>query len=584
MRRLRRAAILSVAVLLRLNAADLHALPEHFRPDPFGAVVQPDAAGAQWWSEVKLRSARGAYVSFHLVARGADQHKLTVELPLAAEVYREWFHFNDPDKHYYPDALVPVTLPHQFTIPDPDNRIPGQTAQAYWVDIWVPANAEPKVYRGSARLTTGSQSVTLPIEITVLPAVTPDEDVVTIDHNSYGTSWLQEQYPKTLAKAGSDAALFQLIHAHHRLFYEHRGIFHQLGYGHAGRVGPEFAPELSGSGRAKHISSWDRFDRHYGPLLDGSAFAGTRRGARPIPWVYLPINPEWPASFLWWGEPGYEAEFVQVVSQMEQHFRERGWTRTQFEVFFNHKKRYKGFPWDGDEVRFNKDNAYFKQYHQWLNKAVPASSPVHFTMRADASWTMEEQFTELDGIIGLWVVGEDMFSWYAAKELPRLKARGNTVWTYGGTPPVTAVSSTVTLHPLRSWITGVDGFVRWLTVAPGPDPWFHLQGAGETMVYSGERFGVAGPLASIRLKLQRNCLQDLALQAISKADAAGQFNHLPLDQWRNTKPPLAAEPVLSWTNYTIDVANQAYGQRFRQVDPNAWQRVRELILNSGRAR
>ena len=30
-------------------------------------------------------------------------------------------------------------------------------------------------------------------------------------------------------------------------------------------------------------------------------------------------------------------------------FREKGWTSTRFELFFNHKKRYKGFPWDGDE-------------------------------------------------------------------------------------------------------------------------------------------------------------------------------------------------------------------------------------------
>src|SRR5207302_489387 len=88
---------------------------------------------------------------------------------------------------------------------------------------------------------------------------------------------------------------FRLIHAYHRLFYEHRGIFHQLGYGHSGKVAPEFAPLLEGSGRAKHITSWSLYDRHYGPLFDGMAFSASRRGSRPIPFVYLPINPEWPA-------------------------------------------------------------------------------------------------------------------------------------------------------------------------------------------------------------------------------------------------------------------------------------------------
>ena len=92
-----------------------------------------------------------------------------------------------------------------------------------------------------------------------------------------------------------------------------------------------------------------------GPLFDGTAFSASRRGPRPIPFVYLPINPEWPASYEFWGERGYEAEFVNVLSEMEHHFREKGWTHTNFEVFFNHKKRYKGFPWDGDEVRFQKE-------------------------------------------------------------------------------------------------------------------------------------------------------------------------------------------------------------------------------------
>jgi len=90
---------------------------------------------------------------------------------------------------------------------------------------------------------------------------------------------------------------------------------------------------LDGSGKRKHITNWSLYDRHYGPLLDGSAFSPSRRGPRPIPFVYLPINPEWPASYEFWGEAGYEAEFVNVVSEMERHFREKRWTHTNFEVF-----------------------------------------------------------------------------------------------------------------------------------------------------------------------------------------------------------------------------------------------------------
>ena len=54
--------------------------------------------------------------------------------------------------------------------------------------------------------------------------------------------------------------------------------------------------------------------------------------------------------------------------------------------------------------------------------------------------------------------------------------------------------------------------MRWQTTAPGKDPpWFEFGGGGETLVYPGERFGIAAPLPSVRLKVQRNAVQDLAL-------------------------------------------------------------------------
>ncbi|MEP6536050.1 MAG: hypothetical protein ABJF23_12065 [Bryobacteraceae bacterium] len=567
----------------------MRVLPEFSRPDPVNGIVAIDSPGSKSADAVHITAARAGYASFHLVAKldRPSEYEISLDFPLPADAYREWFHFNTPDQKYYPDALIPVTSPYRSRLPEPDNRIPGQTAQAFWIDIWIPASTAPRLYRGEARLTSGSERKTIPIEITVLSTVIPDKDAVTLDSNSYGTSWLQEQYPKTLADLAENSdPLYKLIHQYHRIFYDHRGTFHQLGYGHAGKVGPEFAPELTGTGTGKHVSSWTNFDRHYGPLFDGSAFKDSRRGPSPIPYVYLPINPDWPASFLWWGEPGYEAEFVNVVSEMERHFREKNWTSTRMEVFFNHKKRYKGFPWDGDEIRFERDNQYLLDYRRLLDKAVPATSPVQFVMRSDSSWTMEQQFELLKGVIKFWVVGEGSFSWYpgAAK---RLKDRGDTIWTYGGTPTVQSISTEITLNPLRSWITGVDGFVRWLTISPGPDPWYHFGGGGEVLVYSGERFGRPEPLASIRLKLQRNCLQDLALlEAASQKGSREQiqqevvkrYNGTRLADWHNTRPALLSKPVLEWNNADFDDALKPYEARFKNLDPASWQRVRDYAL------
>ena len=586
-------------------AADLEALPEFLRPDPFGAIVAPDRSGADLASslygakhQVVLTGCRGGYVSFHLVVKLPSPSTYTLDVTILdptnkvqIDLFREWLHFTDSDKRYYPDALIPVHATYSSRLPEPDNRIPKQTAQAFWVDVYVAPDTRLGIFSGTAKLKANSKITTLPIQLTVLACVIPGEDVVTIDHNSYGSSWLAQQFAGSYQRDPDhwfeSNQFFELIHAYHRVFYEHRGIFHQLGYGHSGKVGPEFAPVLEGSGRAKHITSWSLYDRHYGPLFDGTAFSASRRGPRPIPFVYLPINPEWPASYEFWGERGYEAEFVKVVSEMERHFREKGWTHTNFEVFFNHKKRYKGFPWDGDEVRFPKDLKYFLEYDRLLKKALPPNTPVHFVFRADVSWDMEEQFKVLNGIVRLWCCGGGILSFY--RHAPKMLCdRGDVVWYYGGPPGVTDSSSAITEFPLRAWLWGVKGYVHWLTVSPGEDPWFHFDGGQTALIYSGERFGVSEPIPSIRLKIQRNCLQDLALLDSLKrrksldslrARAARSYNNSTLDDWWNSRPALADLPSDQWLGSAIDDATKHTQQALGHPGASAWYKVHQYAMS-----
>ncbi|WP_162179910.1 glycoside hydrolase domain-containing protein [Bryobacter aggregatus] len=560
-------------------AMEVRILPEHLRPDPFAGIVAVDQ-GMAATDLTEIRAARGGYVSAHLAVTGGPAVTVTPRSKLAVEIYREWFHRNQEDGRYYPDALIP----YDATPAGLENRIAGQKVRAFWLDFWIAADTPVGVYPVQITVADGADTKLVKLTVRVLPEKIPSADVLTLDHNSYGSSWMFGQYPNTLPK-GNEDALFAMIHSYHRVFYEHRGAFHQLGYGHAGKVGPEFAPELSGSGRNKRISSWDRFDRHYGPLLDGSAFRGTRRGAKPIPYAYLPINPEWPASFLWWGEPGYQVELTNVVSAMEKHFREKGWTSTYFELFFNHKKRYKGFSWDGDEVRFVADNDAVIAFRKMFDQAIPRDTPVRFVTRSDTSWSMEDQFERLHGTVNFWVAGEGMLSWYPGS-VEKLKARGDQIWAYGGTPAVNKPSASITLNALRSWITGVQGFVRWQTVDPGPDPWFALEGGGETLVYPGDRFGIGAPLSSVRLKLQRNCMQDLARleakaghgsRASVQEEVVQRFNGTTLKDWQNTRPAMASTPVLNWNNVSLEEAQQPFESRFATIRSDAWMRVRESL-------
>jgi len=576
----------------------LEATPEYLRPNPFGGNIAADRGPAGFTDTVHLQVPRGGHASFHLVVKMPQPGPYTVTLRSdpnqpQAELFREWFHFTESDKQYYPDALIPLNLPYNSVMPEPDNHVSNQTAQAFWVDYWIPPGAAPQTFHQRAILRVGNVNRELPIDVTVLPSVIPNDDVLLMDHNSYGTSWLAEDYPSLSKKLGSSFfqsdEFFRLIHDYHRIFYDHHGIFHQLGYGHAGKVGPEFAPALEGAGRNRRIANWDLYDRHYGPLFDGSAFKNTRRGARPIPFAYLPVNPEWPASLVNWGEPGYEAEFVHVLSEMERHFREKGWTQTRLEVFFNHKKRYMGFPWDGDEVRFPSDNRYFVEYGRLLKKALPANSPVKFVFRADVSWDMEQQFKDLAGTLNMWVASRDILSW-----LPQapsmLRSRGDVIFFYSGPPAVTEPASTITQFPLEGWIRGVDGFVHWLTVSAGNDPWFHFDGGGTALVYPGDRFGIQGPIPSVRLKIQRNAVEELTLLASLaghkqgletsslQTEACRLFNRTAPKDWWNARPSFADTPTSEWTGPALDEATKPAMSHLAHIDPEAWARVRGYIL------
>ncbi len=579
------------------QSVQLETSSEYSRPDPFGNIVEADKGkGEREFNPVQLRGARNGYVSFHLIAKvpQGGQYSLSISFQKPAEVQvdllKTWYHLHRADKKYYPDALIPVTNPYQAAIPDSENNIPGQTSQAFWVDMWIPRDAKPGLYTGEAKLQSGSKSSSLKIQLQVLQAVIPEDDALIVDHNSYGTSWLAQLYPK-LSKAHGEAfyrsdSLFSLIHAYHRLFYEHRGTFHQLGYGHAGKVGPEFAPALAGLGREKHITSWELFDRHYGPLLDGSAFAQTRRGKRPIPFVYLPINPEWPATFLAWGESGYEVEFVNVVSAMEQHFRLKGWTRTKFEMFFNHKKRYKGFHWDGDETKFSKDDIPFLEFKRLLKKAVPLDSPVQFAYRLDASWRLEDQFKTLAGVADFWICSTTILSWMP-EQVKSVRERGDIVWTYSGPPAINEPSSAILQNPLRAWMWNTDGYLHWLTVSPSADPWFNSGGEDTCLAYPGEKFGIAGPIPSIRLKIQRNFLQDINLMKsmeksqspdLLRREVSKRVNGTQPKDWWNPRPALANLPPEEWTNPSIDEAVESNRHLYQNWSPQYWEEIRQYIL------
>jgi hypothetical protein len=106
-------------------------------------------------------------------------------------------------------------------------------------------------------------------------------------------------------------------------------------------------------------------------------------------------------------------------------------------------------------------------------------------------------------------------------------------------------------------------------------------------VYSGERFGLMGPIPGIRLKIQRNCLQDLAmidsfknLKPLDslKGGVAHNYNNSTLDDWWNPRPALADLPSDQWLGSAIDDAMQHTEQALRHPGASAWYNVHQYAL------
>ena len=588
------------------NSPPLRAGSEWVSRGPFGRVKPADEAKGRVQGfepgRVALRAARNGYASLRVWVAVAGEYRLRVEIGggIEADLFRCWYHRMAPTKdetdappRYFADALVPVAQPAAGRLPDPDNAIEGQTHQEFWLDLFVPGDARAGRHEGRIVLEAGGRTVELPLTVEVVEALVPDENAVLCDHNSYGCRWVDEMYPSALAGCHNederDARAIEILHHYHRLCHEHRGLLSNLGYGHAGTFDRIYGPTTRGAGRDKAIDDWTWFDRHYGPLLDGSAFATAgagaprpRRPAQPVWGVYTPINATWPADYLWWGQRGYEAEFVRCVRQFDRHFRDQGWRTSRPAFFFNHKKRFRWFGWDGDEAKHAKDFAFFHEMGRLLRRAI-GDTPVPWVYRMDASWQMKNQFEAFGDMPYLWVCGS-FLRWYP-EEAARVAGRGDVVWTYSGTPGVGDTSSALLEHVLRAWARGIHGHCEWLTNRPGPDPWFRCEGAETGMLYPGDRFGIAGPIPSARLKLQRNAVQDITL-IDARARAQGCLEEVRerlaaarVRLWEPPPPAVRERPPEEWddTNLSSTPGEAAADRPAR--DALWWAPIRRAALD-----
>ncbi len=559
----------------------LYLIDEFFRLDGVtGELLEKEFSGefAPHGDGISLDCCRNEYVSFQVVFEAESSEAgdaLIAFEPLESgqgsipagcySAYAEWFH--SIGENAIPDALVPMAAQGtEFRMPVFPDCAAKPRIRVLWVDLFVPKGTQAGIYRGGMTTFAGGISRRFTIELQVHNVTLTDDSLIYADMNNYADS-LSPAFPALASnpRRYDDGAYAQVEQAFHRMSYDHRCIFHNLGYDHAGYVIPGYAPELTGEGKQMRVSDWERFDRHFGPLLSGAAFEGLNRPAQPIPYMYLPFNFDWPSSYDKWGKKGYRTEYRRVLADFLSHFERNGWTDTRLELFLNHKKRYRMFPYDGDETRFEGDEALFDIYND-LNGSLPGSSPVKFLFRMDSSWSYGRHFhSRFADIVKMWVVNGTIFLWYP-QSVALMKQKGNVLWNYGGLNDMSDSHLLLTVWPFRCIMTGITGVTFWNATGFGAD-WLRtpLENGRQAAFYPGFAFGCDGPVPSIRLKALRNAMQTADLMMMLD----GTEWMPPMKQiinrhfgtsdggWWSPRPAFADEPPHTWTNAKLSEAPRA---------------------------
>lgn len=478
---------------------------------------------------VRLDSARRAFASFQILAGPVD-HGTTVtvvptdltgpdksRLPATCfDVYTAWYQFHQ--SRWFPEVLLPPSAtPGSTPAFRKLNAVPDQRFAGFWIDLFLPADAAPGQYEGKLTVHAGQETARVPLRVQVRAATIPERCCLDVSLNNYADS-ISPGWPdlRGQSSATPSARHIRVERGVFRAAHEHRMFLHYMPYGHSGHIHPGFAPPLTGEGPRKRVANWSAWDRHFGPYFDGTAFAGTRRGPIPVPRFYLPLNLAWPADFVKFGQPGYAAEWRAVGTQMVEHFRSKGWARTRFDMFLNHKQRYRYYPWDAEEMRFLEDNDLHRYFRTlWEGTFDRASTaPVTFDYTLGTTWTFGWDIrSDFVDFVDLFIGGTDWTGWYQ-DEMPRLHAKGRQVWACSHSGTISMSLRAPAFVPMLAWMRDLDGYMpHWCTIGGwGQDPFREgFENGASTLLYPGALFDSEETFASLRLKVQRNALQTIEL-------------------------------------------------------------------------
>ncbi len=493
---------------------------------------------------IRLAGARGEYVSYQLVVENGGQEPLKSLLVVAGELqgpagrridgknielYKNWYAKNQ-DRKWQPAYCVPMTKEFNlFDIPDPQRQMDGQRNQSIHVDVYIPKDARPGAYKGLVRAgsamidrqPTWTNEVRLPVELTVYDFQIPDQLTFWPELNAY--------------RVPADAT------AYYQLAQQNRCV--------ANFWVPR--PKLEGKGKDIKVI-WDEYDRRFGPLFDGSAFKDSRRGPVPLEVMYLPFEDSWPTPLSpenynypapWPGKGDgpetlvkqvltapyigealsqeYKDAFLAVQRQFIEHFKAKGWDRTEMQCFYGGKKTHRtqfgtNMWWTTDEPYHWDDWMALQFFCRFWSQGRDnlGASPIQWKARGDISRPNWQDHV-LTGAINTEYIGG--FSSPGNYRRCRILEQdtGVKIMTYGGASPDNASNTQSLVMLVDLWLHGSNGHLPWQTLGSEKALDNNDAGAygGNALIVPGGRLGVPA-VADMRLKAFRDGQQIIEYMAI----------------------------------------------------------------------
>lgn len=470
---------------------------DKLQPDS-GRMIPPQApeylAANHLWSaaqkRIRLAAARNEFVSFQILLRHVE-HPIEAAASFPGSNLKAIFYEYrnvETKAGQVPDPLIPS-----------HNAISQATpAGSLLCEIYVPHQIASGNHSGTLTLRSGSESLTLAIDLNVWNFALPDQLSFIPELNCYGLPDNERDY--------------------YRLAHENRTVIDRVPYSQTGIVADGCAPRWNGQ-----ALDWSAWDKRFGPLLDGSAFSDLPRKGVPLDVFYLPLNENWPSSMAanyngsYWADqafpPSYRRTFVEVSRLFAEHFNQKGWSRTKFLCFFNGKNNFKQRGWShGSSPWLLDEPANFQDYWalHWFGQAFhagvdPVRGPAQMLFRCDIS-RPQWQRDLMDDVLNYNVVGGGAFLQYRRMVLDRKRRFHQVVIPYGTTNDPADSNMQPVGWSLDNWTLGADGVLPWQVIGNN-DSWKH--GEATCLFYPGGPVGSKQPIPSIRLKAYLRGEQDV---------------------------------------------------------------------------